>query len=66
MEIKGIDAECKNLVLADAFKRAGYKLREKRLSWPRLKGPVAIRVDCSTQHAVAFISRQELSESLAK
>ena len=42
-----------------AFQRSGYKLREKRASWPRLKGPVGIRVEVKTGFAVAMIRKEK-------
>lgn len=56
MKLKGINDECKNACLKDAFKKAKYKLRTKPVSWPRSKGPVGLRVDVSTGFAVSFVS----------
>ena len=41
MELKGINTKCSNKSVADALKKSGYKLLEKRVSWPRKRGPVA-------------------------
>ena len=35
MQLKGINSECKNEAVALAFKKAGYKLLEHRVRWPR-------------------------------
>lgn len=64
VEIKGINGECRNEAVADALKafnvkqgrRANYGLREKKVSWPRAKAVVGIRVDVSTGHAVGFLT----------
>ena len=34
----------------------GNKLVVKRVSWPRTKGPKAVRIDCKTGHAVQFVN----------
>lgn len=48
--------EVSNNAMALALARSGYKLREKKVAWPRMKSGVrAIRVDCSTGHAVEFV-----------
>jgi hypothetical protein len=47
MELKGIDAVCKSEVVKDALKKGGYKLREKKVSWPRMRGNGTILIDCS-------------------
>ena len=47
--------EVKNNAMALALARSGYKLRQKKVSWPRAKAVKAIRVDCSTGYAVGFI-----------
>ena len=47
MELKGINSVCKNEVVKDALKRAGYRLREKKVSWPRMRGQGIMLVDCS-------------------
>lgn len=56
MELKGINTVCKNEVVKDARKRAGYRLREKKVSWPRMKAVAAVRIDCATGHAVEFVA----------
>ena len=47
MELKGINSTCKNEVVKDALKKSGYKLLEKRVSWPRKRGQGIVLVDCS-------------------
>ena len=47
MELKGINSVCKNEVVKDALKKSGYKLLEKRVSWPRKRGQGIVLVDCS-------------------
>jgi hypothetical protein len=56
MELKGINSICKNESVKDALKRAGYRLREKKVSWPRMKAVAAVRIDCATSHAVEFVA----------
>ena len=56
MKLKGINDECKNDCVKEAFKRSKYKLRTKPVSWPRVKGPVGLRVDVATGFAVSFMS----------
>lgn len=41
--------------LAVAFEKSDYKLLTKVVKWPRLKGPVGIRVDCGTGYSVSFV-----------
>ena len=55
MELKGISTQCKNDVVKDAFKKSGYRLREKKVSWPRMRGVAGVRIDVSTGNAVAFV-----------
>jgi len=55
MQLKGINNECKNEAIKDALKKSGYKLLEKKISWPRLKGPAGLRVDVSTGHMVDWV-----------
>lgn len=38
-----------------AAKKMGYRLREKKVTWPRLKGPVGKRIDCSTGYMVDVV-----------
>jgi hypothetical protein len=45
----------KSDAMSIAMKRSGYKLLQKRVSWPRVKGPAGVRVDVSTGAAVAFV-----------
>lgn len=47
MNLKGINEQCKNNAMELAFRKGGYKLRKKAVSWPRLKGPATVQVDCS-------------------
>jgi len=47
MELKGINSVCKNESVADAFKKSGYRLRTKKVSWPRAKKQATVQVDCS-------------------
>ena len=42
-----------------ALKKAGIKLRKQSVQWPRMKGPVAVRVDCSTGYAVQFVGQRK-------
>ena len=56
MELKGINSVCKNEVVKDALKKSGYRLREKKVSWPRMKAVAAVRIDCATGHAVEFVA----------
>ena len=56
MELKGINTKCSNESVADALKKSGYKLRVKRVSWPRMKAVAAVRIDCTTGYAVEFIA----------
>ena len=55
MELKGINSICKNEVVKDALKKSGYRLREKKVSWPRMRGVAGIRIDVSTGNVVAFV-----------
>ena len=48
MSIVGINSEVKNNSVALALRKSGYKLRVQKVSWPRRKGPAAIRLDCTT------------------
>jgi len=56
MELKGINNPCKNHVVKDALKKSGYRLREKKVSWPRMQAVAATRIDCATGHAVEFVA----------
>ena len=56
MELKGINSVCKNEVVKDTLKKSGYRLREKKVSWPRMKAVAAVRIDCATGHAVEFVA----------
>ena len=56
VELKGINTKCSNKSVADALKKSGYKLLEKRVSWPRMKAVAAVRIDCATGHAVEFVA----------
>ena len=56
MELKGINSVCKNEVVKDALKKSEYRLREKKVSWPRMKAVAAVRIDCATGHAVEFVA----------
>lgn len=47
MQLKGIETTCKNEVVADALKRAGYALRKERVAWPRVRGQGIVLVDCT-------------------
>jgi hypothetical protein len=47
MELKGINTKCSNESVADTLKKSGYKLLEKRVSWPRKIGQGIVLVDCS-------------------
>jgi hypothetical protein len=47
MELKGINTKQVNESVADALKKSGYKLLEKRVSWPRKRGQGIVLVDCS-------------------
>jgi len=42
----------------DSFstKRVGVRREVKKVAWPRKKGPVGIRVEVKTQHAVGFVN----------
>ena len=62
MEIVGINGTCQNECVADAFRKINYKLRKKRVSWPRTKAVVGIRVDVKTGYAVAFVTKEELEK----
>ena len=55
MELKGINSVCKNESVKDALKKSGYRLREKKVSWPRMRGVAGVRIDVSTGNAVAFV-----------
>jgi hypothetical protein len=55
MELKGINTKCKNEVVKDALKKSGYRLCEKKVSWPRMRGVAGVRIDVSTGNAVAFV-----------
>ena len=48
MQLSGIDSTSKSNAMQVAFKNSGYRLREKKVSWPRAKNfrPVQV-VDCS-------------------
>jgi hypothetical protein len=56
MKLKGINDECRNDCMKDAFKKSKYKLRTKKVGWPRVKGPGGVRVEVSTGFAVSFVS----------
>ena len=45
MELKGINTKCSNKSVADALKKSGYRLREKKVSWPRMRGVAGVRID---------------------
>ena len=50
--------------LSIAFKKSGYRLREKKISWPRSKGPAGLRVEVGTGHLVGTVvklGRRELT-----
>jgi hypothetical protein len=47
MELKGINDVCKSDTMLVALKKSGYKLLEKRVSWPRKRGQGIVLVDCS-------------------
>ena len=47
MELKGINTAVKNDVIKDALKKSGYTLREKKVSWPKMRGQGIVLVDCS-------------------
>ena len=55
MKLVGLNTQCKNNCIQEAFKKSGYRLRSKPVSWPRMKGPAAIRVEVATGYAVAFL-----------
>jgi hypothetical protein len=56
MQLKGINNKLVNESVADALKKSGYRLREKKVSWPRMRGVAAVRIDCATGHAVEFVA----------
>ena len=47
MQLKGINNKLVNESVADALKKSGYRLREKKVSWPRMRGQGIMLVDCS-------------------
>lgn len=51
MELKGINTQVTNNTMRDALKRAGIKIRKSTKSWPRRRGPAAVRVDCSNGYS---------------
>ena len=57
MELKGINSECRNECVADALKRSGYRLREKKVSWPRLQGPAGLRIDVGSGKMVDYVKK---------
>ena len=56
MQLKGINNKLVNESVADALKKSGYRLREKKVSWPRMKAVAAVRIDCATGYAVEFVA----------
>ena len=56
MQLKGINNKQVNECVKDALKKSGYRLREKKVSWPRMKAVAAVRIDCATGHAVEFVA----------
>ena len=60
----GINDECKNNVMALALKKAGLKAQKSKCAWPKLKGPVGIRIDCGTGYMVAAVNNNK--EGLTK
>ena len=46
MQLKGINNKQVNESVADALKKSGYKLLEKRVSWPRMRGNGTMLIDC--------------------
>ena len=57
MELKGINTVVKSDAMSIAFKKSGYKLRMKKVSWPKLKGPAGLRVDVTTGQLVSVCGR---------
>jgi hypothetical protein len=47
--------EVKSNAVAIAMAKSGYRLRERKISWPRAKAVKAVRIDCATGHAVGFL-----------
>jgi hypothetical protein len=45
----------KNDTMKRALEKSGYKLRKKRVKWPSVRGPRAVRIDCGTGNAVQFV-----------
>lgn len=62
MDIVGIGGTCKNECVADAFRKINYKLRKKRVAWPRTSAVLGIRVEVKTGHAVAFLRKEDLEK----
>jgi hypothetical protein len=55
MNIVGISTRCTGDAMAVAFKKSGYRLRKKAVSWPRMKGVAGVRIDCGTGYAVEVL-----------
>jgi len=55
MQLRGINETLRSDAMRLAFKKSGYKLREKRVAWPRTRGPIGIRVEVKTGYAVEFV-----------
>lgn len=55
--LENVNAVCKNNALELAFKQAGVKKSNKKVQWPRQKGPAGIRIDCGSGFAVSFVSK---------
>jgi hypothetical protein len=43
-------------VMAVAFVKSGFKLRKKRVAWPRNKGPKGLRVEVGTLNVVSVVN----------
>ena len=57
MQIVSINTVCKNNSVELALRKANYKLRAKRVAWPRAKGVAAVRIDCGSGRAVEFVAK---------
>ena len=47
MELKGTKTKYEGNAMMVALKNSGYRLREKKVSWPRKIGQGIVLVDCS-------------------
>lgn len=51
MQLRGINSQVTNTTMRDAIKRSGIKIKSSNKSWPRRKGPISVRIDCSTGYS---------------